>query len=160
KSNVLLAVPLVRVVFNTLSNGDDGTVRSRFLMWGGFEFALLSVAVPKEQGGGTRPADLLSFGQDANALPSAPPRWLRFSGLDWPMNSPVAAPAAVTFVFETGRLALDVGASEAREHSVYADLALEVDGFIVGAEDKRPIDFGYLPVSIEPKVRTIAGPWY
>ncbi len=44
KSNVLQAVALIRVVFNTLSNGDDGIVRSRFLMWGTFEFAILERA--------------------------------------------------------------------------------------------------------------------
>jgi hypothetical protein len=157
KSNVLPAVAFVRVVFNTLSNGDDGTIRSRFLMWGTFEFAILDVVLPDKT---TRPADLLSFGQDAGDPLYGSPVGLRFSGLDVSLSSPVDAPNAVTFVFETGRLALDSGASTAREHSLYSDLALEVDAFIAGAEDKRPIDFGFLPVSVEPKLKAISGPWF
>ena len=76
------------------------------------------------------------------------------------MSSPADAPNAVTFIFEASRLALDQGASQARPHSVFTDLALQVDGFIAGAEDKRPIDFGFLPVGVEPKVKPISGPWF
>jgi hypothetical protein len=157
KSNVLLAVALVRVVFNTLSNGNDGIIRSRFLMWGTLEFALLDVVLEDQS---SRPVDLLSFGQDSGIPLSGPPQGLRFSGLEVSLSSPVDTPNAVTFTFETGRLALDAGASTARAHSLYADLALEVDGFITGAEDKRPIDFGFLPVGVEPKVRALSGPWF
>ncbi len=85
---------------------------------------------------------------------------MRFSGLDVSLSSPVDAPNAVTFVFETGRLALDSGASTARDQSLYKDLALEVDAFIAGAEDKRPIDFGFLPVTVEPKLKSLSGPWF
>jgi hypothetical protein len=157
KSNVLPAVAFVRVVFNTLSNGDDGTIRSRFLMWGTFEFAILEV-LPKDKP--PIPADLLSFGQDAGDPLYGPAVGLRFSGLDVSLSSPVDAPNAVTFVFETGRLALDAGASTARDHSLYKDLALEVDAFIAGAEDKRPVDFGFLPVGVEPKLKALSGPWF
>jgi hypothetical protein len=161
KSNVLQAVALVRVVFNTLSSGegpgDGGIIRSRFLMWGTFEFALLDVVLPDKS---VRPVDLLSFGQDAGNPLYGPPQGLRFSGLDVSLSSPADAPNAATFVFETGRLALDAGASTARVHSLYTDLALEVDAFIAGAEDKRPIDFGFLPVSVEPKVKALSGPWF
>ncbi len=157
-SNVLTAVALERVVFNTLSSDADGLVRSRFLMSGALEFAVLKAPAVKE--GEPEAADLLSFGQMNSDPPYAAVKGLRFSGLDVSMTSPAAAPAAVTFVFETGRLALDSGASLARPHSLYADLALELDSFIVGAEDKRPVDFGFLPVSVEPKLQTISGPWF
>jgi hypothetical protein len=161
KSNVLLAVALVRVVFNTLSSGeapgDGGITRSRFLMWGTFEFALLQAVLQDKS---SQDADLLSFGQDPGNPLYGPPQGLRFSGLDVSLSSPVDAPNAVTFTFETGRLALDAGASTARVHSLYKDLALEVDSFIAGAEDKRPIDFGFLPVSVGPKVKALSGPWF
>lgn len=160
-SNVLPAVAIQRVVFNTLSSGsdhgDDGIVRSRFLMSGALEFAVLSVLLPDKS---KRETDLLSFGPPADAAPVAPAAGLCFSGLEVSMSSPADAPNAVTFIFEASRLALDQGASQARPHSVFTDLALQVDGFIAGAEDKRPIDFGFLPVGVEPKVKPISGPWF
>lgn len=157
QSNVLQAVALNRVIFNTLSSGADGTIRSRFLMWGTFEFATLEVALAN---GDTRASDILSFGQKPDVPLQRDPVGLSFSGLDVSMSSPVTSPNAVTFVFETAKLALDGGASQARDHSLFNDLALEIDGFIAGGEDKRPVDFGYLPVGVEPKIKTISGPWY
>ncbi|OIN45259.1 hypothetical protein BLL37_31175 [Pseudomonas azotoformans] len=160
-SNVLPSVALQRVVFNTLSSGDepggDGIVRSRFLMSGSLEFAMLSVAI-KDQA--AREIDLLSFGAQGAGEPTAAAAGLSFSGLDVSMSSPVDAPNAVTFAFEANKLALDQGASQPRPHSLFTDLALQVDGFIVGAEDKRPIDFGFLPVGVEPKVKALSGPWF
>ncbi len=160
-SNALPSVAIQRVVFNTLSNGTepggDGIVRSRFLMSGALEFAVLSVQLPDKS---TRETDLLSFGPLPGAAPTAPATGLAFSGLEVSMSSPVDAPNAVSFMFEASRLALDQGASQARPHSVFTDLALQVDGFIAGAEDKRPIDFGFLPVGVEPKLKPISGPWF
>jgi hypothetical protein len=162
QSNALPSVAIQRVVFNTLSSGDepggDGLVRSRFLMSGALEFALLTVPLPDNAG--VREADLLSFGQPPDALPTGPAQGLSFSGLDVSMTSPIDSPNAVTFVFETAKLALDAGASQPRAHSLYTDLALQVDGFIAGAEDKRPIDFGFLPVNVEPKTKALSGPWF
>lgn len=157
-SNILPAVAITRVVFNTLSNGDsDGIIRSRFLFWGAFEFAVLDMERPDKSRVAT---DLFSFGPQVTDPINGPPKGLFFSGLEIALSSPVDVPGAVTFVFESGGIALDAGASKARAHSLYADLALEVDGFIAGAEDKRPIDFGFLPVSVEPKVKPLSGPWY
>ena len=162
QSNALPSVAIQRVVFNTLSSGDepggDGLVRSRFLMSGALEFALLSVTLPDNAG--VREADLLSFGQPPDALPTGPAQGLSFSGLDVSMTSPINSPNAVTFVFETAKLALDAGASQPRAHSLYTDLALQVDSFIAGAEDKRPVDFGFLPVNVEPKTKALSGPWF
>lgn len=160
-SDVLPSVALQRVVFNTLSSGEepggDEVVRSRFLMSGALEFAMLSVALKDQT---QREIDLLSFGAQSPSAPTAPAAGLSFSGLDVSMSSPVDAPNATTFVFEASKLALDQGASQPRPHSLFADLALQVDGFIVGAEDKRPIDFGFLPVGVEPKVKALSGPWF
>lgn len=109
-SNVLPAVAIQRVVFNTLSSGsdhgDDGIVRSRFLMSGALEFAVLSVLLPDKS---KRETDLLSFGPPADAAPVAPAAGLCFSGLEVSMSSPADAPNAVTFIFEASRLALDQG---------------------------------------------------
>ncbi|UIJ71028.1 hypothetical protein [Aurantimonas sp. HBX-1] len=151
-SNALPSVALQRVVFNTLSNGDDGTVRSRFLMSGALEFALLA--------GPNVDCDLLSFGLPAQAPPTSPATGLSFSGLELTMASPLDAPNAVTFSFEAGKLALDQGSSQFREHSLFSDLALQVDSFIAGPQDKRAVDFGFLPVSVEPKIKALSGPWY
>lgn len=160
-SNALRSVALQRVVFNTLSSGSEpggeGIVRSRFLMSGALEFAELSAPLPD---GGHREADLLSFGQPADAALEAPPCGLCFSGLEVSMSSAVDTPDAVTFMFEASRLALDQGASQARPGSLFKDLALQVDGFIAGAEDKRPIDFGFLPVGVEPRLKPVSGPWF
>lgn len=160
-SNALPSVAIQRVVFNTLSNGTepggDGIVRSRFLMSGALEFAVLSVQLGDKS---TRETDLLSFGPLPGAAPTAPATGLAFSGLEVSMSSPVDAPNAASLKFEASKLALDQGASQARPHSVFTDLALQVDGFIAGAEDKRPIDFGFLPVGVEPKLKPISGPWF
>lgn len=155
-SNVLPSATLQRVVFNTLSNGDDGTVRSRFLMAGSLEFAILAAS----SSGEAAACDLLSFGSLPGASPTAPPTGLAFSGLELAMASPLDAPNAVTFAFEAGKLALDQGSSQARAHSLFTDIALQVDEFIAGPEDKRAADFGFLPVLIEPKVKALSGPWY
>lgn len=155
-NSALPSLALQRVVFNTLSTDKGGTIRSRFVISGIFEFAQLSVAVDKA----TRHVDLLSFGLPEGAKVNDTPSGLAFSGLEVAMSSPLDAPNAVTFTFETERLGLDAGASKARDHSLFKDLALSVSGFIAGAEDKRPIDFGYLPVGIEPKIQAISGPWY
>ena len=156
-SNALQAVPIQRVVFNTVSSGTDGTIRSRFLMWGTFEFATMGVF---KDGVRTDDADLLSFGLNGDDPVTSSPRGLSFSGLEMSLSSPTDAPNAVTYVFDTGKLALDGGSSKARDHSLFSDLALEIDGFIIGAEDKRPVDFGYLPVSVIPRTKAISGPWY
>ncbi len=156
-SNALQAVPIQRVVFNTVSSGADGTIRSRFLMWGTFEFTTMGVMNDGER---AADADLLSFGLNEGEPVTSPPNGLSFSGLEMSLSSPVDAPNAVTYVFDTGKLALDGGSSKARDNSLFSDLALEIDGFIIGAEDKRPVDFGYLPVSVTPKVKAISGPWY
>ncbi|MBB4003109.1 hypothetical protein [Aurantimonas endophytica] len=155
-SNVLPSVAIQRVVFNTLSNSGDGTVRSRFLMSGALEFAILAA----KAGDATEDCDLLSFGLPAEAPRTAPATGLSFSGLELTMASPLDAPNAVTFSFEAGKLALDQGSSEPRAHSLFSDLALQVDEFIAGPEDKRAVDFGFLPVSVEPKIKALSGPWY
>jgi hypothetical protein len=155
-SNALPSTALQRVVFNTLSNGGDGMVRSRFLMSGALEFAILAATA----GDKTEDCDLFSFGLATGAQSTAPPTGLSFSGLELTMASPLDAPNAVTFAFEAGKLALDQGSSVARKHSLATDLALQVDEFIAGPEDKRAVDFGFLPVSVEPKIKALSGPWY
>lgn len=156
-SNALTAVPIERVIFNTLSSGADGTIRSRFLMWGRFEFATLGVT---EKGVRVADADLLSFGLEPGDPVTAAPKGLAFSGLEVTLSAPEPTPNAVTYVFEPAKLALDDGNSAPRTNSLFSDLALEIDGFVVGSEDKRPVDFGYLPVSVIPKIKPVSGPWY
>jgi len=155
-SNVLPTVAFRRIQFNTLSTSADDTVLSRFLVWGDFAFPVMNDSDKQE-------VDLLSFGPakdvsvgDNNVNPPG----LAFSNLEISMRSPLSSPNAVTFGFDTGRLALDQGSSQPRVHSLFTDLALQVDGFISGSEEKRPIDYGYLPISVSPKIKAISGAWY
>ena len=158
--SVLPSVALERVVFNTLASGEtDGIVRSRFLMSGALEFVTLTVPDASKKAPPAA-ADLLSFGPPPGAPPTDPADGLAFSGVEVALSSELATPNAVTFAFEAAKLALDAGASVPRVGSLYRDLALQVDGFVVGPADKRPINFGYLPVTVEPPVEALSGPWF
>lgn len=155
-SSALPTVAFRRIQFNTLSTSADETVLSRFLVWGNFAFPMMNDNDEQE-------VDLLSFGPAKDASVSGNnvnPPGLAFSDLEISMISPLSSPNAVTFGIDTGRLALDQGSSQPRAHSLFTDLALQVDGFVSGSEEKRPIDYGYLPISVSPKLKAISGAWY
>ena len=155
-SNALPTVAFRRIQFNTMSNSDDNTLLSRFLVWGDFVFPVMNDSNEQE-------VDLLSFGPAKDVSVggnNVNPPGLAFSDFEISMRSSLSCPNAVTFGFDIGRLALDQGSSQPREHSLFTDLALQVDGFISGSEEKRPIDYGYLPISVSPKIKAISGEWY
>ena len=153
-SNVLPAVALNRVQFNTLGTRDNGaTVASRFLVWGAFDFTELG-----SRAGET--LDLLSFGSPKGTLPSALGAGLAFSGLTIGMTYPATTPGAKRFAVETGNLAWDLGASSARDDSLFRGFALQLRSFINARGDQKPADFGFLPVSSQLNLAELDGPWF
>lgn len=155
-SNVLKAVAMSRVQFNTLTSdaGDaDATIRSRFLIWGTLAFASLEDA----QGG---VYDALSFGCPSGTPEAELTSGLAFSNLALDLASPAATPTAITFTFDPATLAFDLAASTARAGSLFETLALQLDSFIAASSDRRPSDYGYLTVSMAAPPETLDGPWF
>jgi len=155
-SNVLDAVSMSRVQFNTLTSdagGDDATIRSRFLIWGTLAFALLEDA----QGG---PFDALSFGSPPGTKPAELTAGLAFSNLAIDLASPVATPHAITFTFDPAALAFDLASSTARIGSLFETLALQLDSFIAAPSDRRASDYGYLTVGMGAPLEALDGLWF
>lgn len=155
-SNILNAVSFSRVQFNTLtanSGGANPLIRSRFLFWGAFDFAVLLDA-------NGNPFDTLSFGSPPKTPPASLGAGLAFSNLQINMESPVATPGAVAFTFESAGLAFDLAASTVRENSLFAGFALQLDSFITTGGDKRPPDFGYLSVGADIPLTALSGAWF
>jgi len=155
-SNVLNAISFARVQFNTLTSNSGGanpSIRSRFLFWGAFDFAVLL-------GSKGDAFDTLSFGSAPNTAPASLGAGLSFSNLQINMESPVATPGAVEFVFDSNGLAFDLTTSTVRESSLFAGLSLQLDSFIATSGDKRPPDFGYLSVGADIPLTALSGAWF
>ncbi|MFJ3220806.1 hypothetical protein ACIPLC_33405 [Kitasatospora sp. NPDC086801] len=154
--NVLPAVGFDRIQFNTLTPkaGTSAEIRSRLQVWGSLAFAEL--ADPKGES-----FDLFSFGpvpKDSTPGPSAD--GLSFSGLHIDLTSPSATPNAVTYAFDATGLAFNLSSSKPRGEGLFSTFALQLDGFHVGSDDRRPRDLGYLPVALDAPVDQLKGPWY
>ena len=172
-TNAFNAIAFDKVLFNTLSPGSAAKpIRSRFLIWGAFDFATLKVS-NAEDAASEKPIDILSFGSpDEDALGEG----LAYSSLQIDLSSPLAAPTAITFSFDSSRLSLDFGASKFRTESLFSEFALQVESFISSDGDKRPSGYGYLPVRVtdypsasgngeDPqglplKQQALSGPWF
>ncbi|MGB2983527.1 MAG: hypothetical protein WBC63_06670 [Candidatus Bipolaricaulia bacterium] len=174
-SSAFNAIAFDKVLFNTLSPGSASTpIRSRFLIWGAFDFATLKVSLGEDEES-EKPIDVLSFGSpddDATKLGDG----LAYSNLQIDLSSPFVTPTAITFTFDPARLALDFGASVFRAESLFSEFALQVDSFIASTGDKRPSGYGYLPVRVtdypsspstdeDPqgvglKQKALSGPWF
>lgn len=151
-SNAFNAIAFTRVQFNTLTT-DDEQIVSRFLIWGVFDFKQLT-------DGSGEPFDVLSFGSPGGTPAAGLGTGLAFSNLQIQLASPADTPNAVTFTFDAGGLAFDLANSTAREKSLFPTFALQLDSFIASTADKRPSDYGYLPVRSAVPIREISGPWY
>ena len=161
-SNILQAVTFEHVQFNTLtsnSGGDQASIQSRFLIWGMFDFALLTANDKSD-------FDILSFGSPAGTIPAKLGTGLSFSNLQINLQSPVATPNSITYTFEPHGLAFDLAGSTLRlkddlpDENLFSDLALQLDGFIASTDEKRPSDFGFLPVQQQIPLTGISGEWY
>ncbi len=156
-SNVLRAAAFERVQFNTLAApaGESGSLRSRFLVWGALDFAVL-------RDGQGQPFDAFSFGSAADAAAEELGVGLAFANLQVDLASPVATPNAVTFAFDARGLAFDIAASAAyvREQSLFKTFSLELDSFVAPVAGRRPADLGYLPVSMAAATTTFDGLWF
>lgn len=165
-SNVFNAISFDRVQFNTLTDGNDATgiVKSRFLIWGQFNFTCLP-AMPETAAAAAAETpdsyDILSYGGD-NAPPgtSSPGTGLAFANLQINLQSALATPNAVTYTFAAENLAFNPSASTARDASLVRNFALNVESFIVAPDGRTPADFGYLPVSVDVPLQALSGPWY
>jgi len=162
ESNILQAVEFAHIQFNTLtsnSGGDKEEIQSRFLIWGMLDFALLSATDKSD-------FDVLSFGSPAATPPEKLGAGLSFSNLQINLQSPVATPNSITYTFESNGLAFDLGGSTLRmsggetADNLFSDLGLQLDGFIASPDEKRPSDFGYLPVQAQIPMTEISGKWY
>lgn len=154
----LNAVSLNRVQFNTLDVGTDERVRSRFMMWGAFDFATLQSSGSGD--GAAGPFDLLSFGSSADK-PGELGKGLAFSNLQIDMEYVMATPSVVTWNFSPGALAFDLETSTLRDGSLAKAFSLQVSNFIAAPIDKTPADFGFLPVTPEGvAIARLEGPWY
>ena len=155
-SNVLRAVAFQRIQFNTLAASDgNGTLRSRFLVWGALDFAVL-------HDGKGHPFDAFSFGSPAGASTDELGVGLAFANLQIELSSPIATPNAVTFAFDAQGLAFDLAASApyAREASLFKTFSLQLDSFVAPAAGKRPADLNFLPVSMDAATTTLEGAWF
>lgn len=162
-SNALQAVEFAHIQFNTLtsnSGGDQAAIQSRFLIWGMLDFAILNAADKSE-------FDILSFGSKAGTPPEKLGTGLSFSNLQINLQSPVATPNSMTYTFEPHGLAFDLAGSKLRKDkddhtadNLFSDLALQLDSFIASSDEKRPSDFGYLPVQAQIPMTEISGEWY
>jgi hypothetical protein len=150
--NILPAVTVSRVQFNTLGSPDNGvTTASRFLMWGKLGFALVT-----DSSGAA--FDILSFGSDDGA---AAARGLAYANLQIHMAFPAATPNATSFAFVPDNLSFDVDASDLRAGSLYRGFSLQIKQYINAPADKTPADYGFLPVLPSGvTLSRLSGPWY
>jgi len=154
-SNALPAIAFDRIQFNTLSN--DGTVTtSRFLVWGAFDFAELY---------GTDnnvPAlfDVLSFGSPAGTPSLQLGSGLSFSNFAIGLSSLNSTPNAQNFAVTTANLSYDLNASTVRTQSLFRGFGLQLKNFISASDDETPANFGFLPVTSNLNLVTLAPPWY
>lgn len=149
-SNVLPATAISRIQFNTLGSPDGGqTTASRFLLWGNLDFAELATT--------DGPFDLLSFGSQGTAHSGA---GLAFTNLQIGMAFPTATPNAVTFNFDPANLGFDLTASQPREQSLYKGFNLQLKQFIQAPAEKKPADYGFLPVLPQGlALKALSGAW-
>lgn len=149
-SNVLPAASVNRIQFNTLGSPDNGvTTASRFLLWGKLDFALLQTAAG--------PFDLLSFGS-ADGSPDN--QGLAYTNLEIAMAFPSATPNAVGFAFNPDNLGFDPLTSQVRGQSLYKGFTLQLKQFIQAPEQKKPADYGFLPVLPENlALKPLTGTW-
>ncbi len=155
-NNVLQAVAIRRAQFNAQAapSDDNDVLESRFLLWGTFDFAMLT-ANDKSA------LDLFSFGSPPGTAPNQQGVGLNFSGLAIELRSPVATPNTITFTFNAGNLSLDPSTSTARAGSLFTTFALQTRNVIQAPGDKRPADYGFLTTSVPSiSLQQLSGPWY
>jgi len=154
----LNAVSLSRVQFNTLDVSIDEKVRSRFLIWGAFDFATLQSK--GSNGGGEGPFDLLSFGSE-DGKDADLGRGLAFANLQIGMEYLLDTPSVVTWDFSPDALAFDTDSSTLRPGSLAEAFSLQVAGFLSAPQDRQPADYGFLPVTpVGVVIARLDSPWY
>jgi hypothetical protein len=158
-SNVLDAVVLTKLIFNTLTNDDNGTppsILSRILIWGSFDFSVLANTTNSL-------FDLMSYGMPDMSQPQNASGGLAFSNLHLDMSSPVATPNATSYQIVETNLSFDQAASVLRPGSVVSGLALQPQSFIVAPAGTTPASQGFLPVILDqgaPPQTAITQAWY
>jgi hypothetical protein len=157
-SMALNAIAVTRVQFNTLGVDADLRVNSRFLIWGNFDFVLMTKSA--SEGTAASPFDFLSFGS-APMQSDALGQGLAFANLQIQMSYDEAIPDVIDFTFAPNALAFDVASSQARADSLYNGFALQVTDFIAAPDGKKPADYGFLPVlPTGVAINQLQGPWY
>jgi hypothetical protein len=159
ESNVLRSVLVSKVVFNTLTNNDNGappSILSRILITGSFNFAVLM----SQQ---NTAFDLMSYGMAADAPAATATGGLTFSNLHIDMASPVASPNVTTYTIVEDNLAFDLANSVLRAGSVVSGLTLQPQAFLVSAAGTTPAARGFLPVVLDegaPPQTAVTKVWY
>jgi hypothetical protein len=166
ESNVLNYVSIVKTQFNTVvKQGDEERktpgeetrskkVDSRFTFSGYLNFFYLEGF------------DDFSYGdevvKDDDIIEK---KGLSFSNLVVDMSFDIKTPSERTFTFDASHLSFDDSQSEFRDNSLRAKFPMKVRNLIIGTEDKKPEDLGYLPISIkrsdnEYRRVGVSGEWY
>ncbi|HEY9830976.1 MAG TPA: hypothetical protein V6D26_10370, partial [Stenomitos sp.] len=151
-STVLNEVEIIKAQFSTdpVEVAPNATITGRFSFWGRLNFEYL----PK--------FDILSFGAQPSSTPTTEPndKFLSFSNLVVTLKFQLDKPKERTFTFEPGNLQFDTKQSKVRENSLYAKFPLKLTGLTYSSNDKKPSDFGYMPVKSPLGSSSLGTTWY
>ena len=156
-SVVIQDVEILKANFVTAVSQDGtgtGNVQSRFSFFGYLNLNCLTGVDPLTS------FDLLSFGNETDELPNG--RGIAFSNMYIDLTFSLESPTKQTFTFDIGSMSFDIGASYAREKSLYKHFPLQLAGIVSGTKDNNPASQGYLNVQL-PSLKeqdTISGDWY
>jgi hypothetical protein len=149
---VVAGIEVVGAQMATVDAGTLGpTVRSRFSFSGFIDFAVVL-------DGDMAAFDLFSFG--SNGTP-APRTGLAFDELGLNLTFPKSSPAEATLVFDPSEIRFDPKRSSARSSSLFSELNLALDGFVVGSAAVPPSKTGFSPVVTGARLAGVGtGEWY
>ena len=150
-NGVLQSLSIVKAQFSTLqklgptglsANAPTGReVHSRFSFWGDLSFNDLSA----ENGPAFDP-----FSFDA----------LRYGNLELNMDFFINNPAGKTFLLSSLNMSFDLLQSNIRAHSLYRRFPLQLQSLIIGKQEQKPADSGFLAVITPLKLGTLEKEWY
>jgi hypothetical protein len=85
---------------------------------------------------------------------------LSFSNFAIGLSSLNSTPNAQNFTVTTANLSYDLNASAARPQSLFRGFGLQLKNFISASENETPANFGFLPITSNLNLITLAPPWY
>ncbi|WP_175936278.1 hypothetical protein [Burkholderia cepacia] len=158
-SNVLDALVIDKMIYNTLTSNDGATppnILSRILIWGSLDFAVLN-------DGKGNTFDVMSYGMPVGTDAAQATGGLAFSNLHIDMSSPVESPNMTTYRIVETDMVFDQAGSLLRAGSTAAGLALQPQRFVAATAGTTPAAKGYLPVRFTtgaPPQLPVSQDWY